>query len=238
MAKKIEEFPEIITDESLLVERADEVNVLGENREVRDTIIKIKHQMRKQGLTSLSAPAIGINKRIFCIDFKDKDIKTFINPIITQSKGNTLAKETCSSLPGRTFLRPRYTDISVMYETIQSKVESRQLIGLAAIVFQHEIDHLDSVLLSDIGLEIDEDYESATDEEKQEIIGMYLDSLDMRAADIKKLIEQDEIAKQAFDAVQYMTGVARGEIETEKMPAKPIKEIAEEDIKEKMNEQN
>ena len=32
--------------------------------------------MKKHNLTSLSAPAIGYNKRIFCIDFSDKEIKT------------------------------------------------------------------------------------------------------------------------------------------------------------------
>ena len=39
--------------------------------------------MRKKGLISLSAPGIGYNKRIFCIDFSDQEIKSFIknNPV-------------------------------------------------------------------------------------------------------------------------------------------------------------
>lgn len=131
---------EIITDESKLTEYSDVVNVLKDNKEIRAIVSELKNIMRKNNLTSLSAPAIGINKRIFCIDFKDSEIKTFINPIITQRSGLTMSRETCTSLPGRTFIYPRNNDITVMYENINSKPQSRQMVGLAAIVFQHEMD--------------------------------------------------------------------------------------------------
>jgi peptide deformylase len=52
-----------------------------------------------------------------------------------------------------------------MYQKPAGAIETRQLVGLAAIVFQHEVDHLEGLLLSDVGLEIDSDFENATEEE-------------------------------------------------------------------------
>ena len=50
-------------------------------------------------LMAISAPQIGIEKRIFCIKFND-EIKTFINPIITKKSDYKIVTETCS-MPGK-----------------------------------------------------------------------------------------------------------------------------------------
>ncbi|MBO7697091.1 MAG: peptide deformylase [Acholeplasmatales bacterium] len=53
---------------------------------MREIISALKHTIELNNIVSLSAPAIGYDKRIFCIKF-DTEIKTFINPVIIQSKG-------------------------------------------------------------------------------------------------------------------------------------------------------
>ena len=206
---------ELTLEEITLSERSDEINARIENKEMRNIIAELKRTMRKLNLTSLSAPAIGYKKRIFCINFKDTEIQTFINPILTKATGISLSKETCTSLPGRTFIRPRSNDITVMYMTPLGKIESRQMVGMAAFVFQHELDHLDGLLLSDVGLEIDEDFENASDEEKQEIIEMYLDSIDLKSKTMKEVVENDEKAKQLSDAVDFINSVQSGETKLE-----------------------
>ena len=206
---------ELTPEEITLSERSDEINARTENKEMRNIIAELKRTMRKLNLTSLSAPAIGYKKRIFCINFSDTEIQTFINPILTKATGISLSKETCTSLPGRTFIRPRSNDITVMYMTPLGKIESRQMVGMAAFVFQHEIDHLDGLLLSDVGLEIDEDFENASDEEKQEIIEMYLDSIDLKSKTMKEVVENDEKAKQLSDAVDFINSVQSGETKLE-----------------------
>ena len=145
--------------------------------------------MKKNNLCSLSAPAIGYDKRIFCVDFKDSEIKTFINPILTQVKGLSLSKESCTSIPGKQFIRPRNTDLTIIYQRPLGQIETRQVTGMAAFVIQHEIDHLDGLLLSDIGLEVDADFDKATEEEREEIINMYLDSLDLKQKNLQKIID-------------------------------------------------
>ena len=78
---------DIVTDELQLSERAVEIDVRTQATEMREIIKALKDTMREKGLSSLSAPAIGYNRRIFCIDFKDSEIKKFINQIIAQAKG-------------------------------------------------------------------------------------------------------------------------------------------------------
>lgn len=211
---------EILTlenNEIELSERAVEIDLRTQNKEAREIISEIKKTMREKGLASLSAPAIGYSRRIFCIDFKDKEIKTFINPIIVNAKGIQLSREKCTSIPGKEYIRPRNSEIDVMFQNPLAKPTSRKLIGLAAIVFQHEMDHIDGLLLSDVGLEIDEDFDNASEEERQEVVEAYLDSLDLMHKEINKEIEEDKELKQIDDARKFMTSVYKGETKLEGM---------------------
>jgi len=214
----MKDVKEIITDELALSERAVEIDVRTQATEMREIVKAFKDTMREKNLTSLSAPAIGFNRRIFCIDFKDSEIKTFINPIIAQAKGLQLSKETCTSIPDRKFIRPRNNDLMVIYQRPTGQIENRQIVGLAAVVFQHEMDHLDGLLLSDVGLEIDEQFESASQEEREEVINAYLDSLDIKQKEISKEIDEDPELKQLSDGIKYMEGVYKGEIQLQREP--------------------
>lgn len=76
-----------------LSERTVEIDLRTHNKEAREIISEIKKVMKEKNLVSLFAPAIGYNKRIFCFDFKDREIKTFINPIIASAKGLQLSRK-------------------------------------------------------------------------------------------------------------------------------------------------
>lgn len=210
---------DIVTDELQLSERAVEIDVRTQATEMREIIKALKDTMRAKGLSSLSAPAIGYNRRIFCIDFKDSEIKTFINPIIAQAKGMQLSIEKCNCIPGKEFMRPRNNDLMIIYQRPTGQIENRQIVGMSAIVFQHELDHLDGLLLSDVGIEIDEDFHNATEEERQEVIDAYLDALDIKKKEIDTDIDTDPELKQLSDGIKFMESVYKGETKIE-----PIKE--------------
>lgn len=220
---------EIVTDLNELSFRSDEVDVKKDNESVRETIVELKETLRahKDGV-GLAAPQIGKKQRIFVINFNG-DLRAFINPIITQTKGMAINREGCLSLPGKQFLIPRYNQIEVMYQTPLGKTECRKLAGLAAYVFQHELDHLDGLLLSDVGLEIDEDFDNATDDEKAEIIKLYMESLDLKQKDLHKEIQEDPTLKKTSDAIDFMTKVQKGEVkvEFEKVDEETSKKIDE-----------
>lgn len=202
---------EIVTDAEKLGYRSDEIDILKDNKEMRDIIVCLKDIIREKNLTSLSAPQIGFYKRIFVINFNG-NLRSFINPIITKAKGIQLSRETCSSIPGKSFVRPRNPDIEVTYQTPLGRSESKPFVGASAIVFQHALDHLDGLLLSDIGLELTEDYDTATEDEKSELINMYLDSLDIKTKTANKEIAEDKELKQMSDAIDFITKVQKGEV--------------------------
>lgn len=192
--------------------RAQEINREKEEVLLKEIIANIKKTMKKNNIVSLSAPGIGYNKRVFCIDFSDSEIKTFINPVITNRTEMKLTREICSSLPGEEYLLPRHYEVDIIYETPSGKIKTNRFKDVASYVIQHELDHLEGVTIKDIGLELDEDFDKATDEERQEIISMYLDSLEKRQAMLNECINEDEELKTVSDRLKFSEMLAKGEI--------------------------
>ena len=221
-----DELRKIITDVDELGNRADEIDARKDGKLVQQITRELKLAIRENNLTSLSAPQIGYGKRVMCINFSG-DIRTFVNPVIVDVKGFGLSRETCSSLPGKTFIRPRNEDITVTYQTPMAKIETRRMVGYAAKVFQHCIDHLDGLLLSDVGLEIDEDFDKATEDEKAEVINAYLDALDIKKKDLEKEILENPELKQMDEAIDFISKLSTGEVH-----------LTEDTIKVQRNEQN
>lgn len=212
-----------INDLEELVElgRAEEIDTQKENKLVREIVSKIKRTMRKNNLTSLSAPAVGYNKRIFCVDYSDNEIKTYINPVVSLREGIHLSREVCSSIPDKEYIIPRNNVINIYYQRPNGEVKIQEFKGLASNVLQHELDHLEGITLDDMGLEIDKDFDEATDEERLEIVNMYLDSLDIMLKDVKEDIENNEELKVISDRLNFTEAVVSGK----------VKLMKEEDIK-------
>lgn len=213
----------IITDIEKLDVRSDEINPLKEGRKCQEIILKLKNEIRENNLDALTAPQIGENVRIMCIKFDKNDIRSFINPIISKVGDMRLSRETCSSIPKEVYIRPRNSTITLMYLSPLGKPMSCQLVGGAAIKAQHAIDHLDGMLLPYVGLPVTEEFDNASEEDKEEILRGYLDSLDIKYNDTKKLIEEDKELKQLQQGIDFMTRVASGEVQLEKEPKKEKK---------------
>jgi peptide deformylase len=63
--------------------------------------------------------------------------------------------EGCLSLPGRKFIVPRHTVILATWQNATGHwMRDVKLKGLAAHVFQHEVDHLAGRIVSDVGEEV------------------------------------------------------------------------------------
>lgn len=209
---------EVVTDYDALSVRCDEFDLTKKNKDVQEIVLTLKNTIRAhENMAALSANQVGFDKRIICLNFNG-NIRTFINPIITNVSGFELSREYCHSIPDKSYIRTRHNKISVTYQTPLGKIESIDLVGLAARIMQHHIDHLDGLLLSDIGLEVDDQFDAATDKEREEVINMYLDSLDLTRKNIEVEIENDPEAKQLSDAIRFMESVQRGETVIESIP--------------------
>lgn len=192
--------------------RSQEISRENDGELLKEIISNLKKTMKKNGLVSLSAPGIGYNKRIFCLDFSDNEIKTFINPVIVDKTELKLAREVCSSLPGKEYIIPRHFEIDIIYETPTGKIKTNRFKDVASYVVQHEIDHLEGVTLEDIGLEVDNDFDLATEEEQQEIITMYLESLEKRQNILDEEINNDKELSVISDRLKFTEALASGKI--------------------------
>lgn len=215
---KAQTFKDVLNIEELnKVGRAQEIDHEKDGKLLREITSSVKRTMRKKNLISLTAPGIGYNKRIFCIDFSDQEIKSFVNPVITNAEGLQLVREQCSSIPDKEYLLPRNNIIDIIYETPTGVIKTNRFKDVLAFVVQHEIDHLNGVNLEDIGLEVDEDFDNASEEDKQEIIEMYLDSLDMRQQFLDKIIKEDEELNIVSERLRFVEALAKGDIALEEI---------------------
>lgn len=205
---------EIITDIDSLRYRAEEADLIKDGKRIREIVLDLKDTIREKNLMYLTAPQIGENVRLFCINFSG-DIHSFVNPIVANSKTLQMAEETCNSIEGKRFLIPRANEVIGVYETPMCDVQTRKFSGLSAFVYQHCVAHLDGILVSDIGLEIDGLYDNATEEEKGELISRYIDALGIKQKELEKEITTDPDLKEMNDAVKFAEAVSTGEVEIE-----------------------
>lgn len=206
------EVKEIITDPDKLGEWCEVIHPQKEGKLCQKIIGELKATMRANNLEYLTAPQIGYNKRIFCIKYGKNDIRSYINPSIYNMAKITIAREECNSIPEKRFIIPRYDTVEFIFYTPMGKdPEALKVVGRTAHVVHHCVDHLDGLLTSDIGLEIDEDFDNATEEERAEVVKMYLESLDIRQKQLREEIDNNEELKKMDDAINFMESVRKGE---------------------------
>jgi len=97
---------------------------------------------------ALAAPQIGVQKQIVVWDIDDEQ-RTIINPQIVESDGEWLYSEGCLSIPELyvDILRPNRVLVRGLdIDGNEIEFEVNELMGR---MFQHEIDHLNGVLMFD-----------------------------------------------------------------------------------------
>jgi peptide deformylase len=101
----------------------------------------------------LAAPQVGINKRILVIDVPDSmgnsRLHYIINPKILDKSGNINISEGCLSLPGITVNVDRSKMVTIEYYDFNGNNNILACSDLEAICLQHEIDHLDGIVMLD-----------------------------------------------------------------------------------------
>ena len=122
---------------------------LPETQTLIDQMIKT---MKNAGGVGLAAPQVNISKRLFVMkpSFFRK-AQAVINPTIEYitDAGTKNSSEGCLSIPGKTFTVKRYKKINVTYFDRKADYQAERLEGFKAIVFQHEYDHLNGLLISE-----------------------------------------------------------------------------------------
>ncbi|MHB8682032.1 MAG: peptide deformylase [Acidimicrobiales bacterium] len=96
----------------------------------------------------LAAPQVGVQKRLFVYDTGDGEgPRTIVNPVISEARGEWTFEEGCLSVPGLSWAIVRPKEIHLTGRDLQGNEVSIEADEYLARVFQHEVDHLDGVLL-------------------------------------------------------------------------------------------
>jgi peptide deformylase len=94
----------------------------------------------------LAAPQVGISRQIIIVDI-GQCLKALINPEIVEGEGESLMEEGCLSLPTIEVPIKRMEKVFVKGRDFQDKEVSLELFGFPGRVYQHEIDHLNGILI-------------------------------------------------------------------------------------------
>ncbi len=98
----------------------------------------------------LAAPQVGVRKRLFTFDLHEGDgPAVVINPEIVERDGEALSEEGCLSVPGYRFEVVRSERVTMRGLDLDGNELVLEGDDLLARMIQHEIDHLDGVLLLD-----------------------------------------------------------------------------------------
>lgn len=115
--------------------------------------IMLKLMSSAQGI-GLAAPQIGLNYRVILVlritNPENPPLPLLlVNPQIIDKEGQACIEEGCLSIPGQRVAVNRAEQIKVQYYNLQGQLRSELFTGITAICIQHEIDHLDGILMTD-----------------------------------------------------------------------------------------
>jgi peptide deformylase len=122
---------------------ADVTEIDGALKQLADDMIETMYAAPGVGL---AAPQVGIQKRLFVYDAGDGP-SVVVNPRITQSSGEWTFEEGCLSVPGLSWPIVRPREILLEGLDIEGNAIAVEAEEYLARVYQHEVDHLDGVLL-------------------------------------------------------------------------------------------
>jgi peptide deformylase len=110
----------------------------------------------------LAAPQVGILKRLIVVDAGDEHgLIKMINPEIVEKDGEQFGPEGCLSIPGLNGDVRRAEKVTVKGLDREGNPLTVTATGLLSRAFQHEIDHLNGVLFTDIAEKV---YDATADE--------------------------------------------------------------------------
>lgn len=120
---------------------------------ISEDVVAIARKMgeimyEKKGV-GLAAPQIGVLKQLIVFDEGD-GLVALINPVIKEVSGSDTMEEGCLCLPGISVDIERSQKVHVDAIDLNGKPVSIEADGFLARIFQHEIDHLNGVMIIDL----------------------------------------------------------------------------------------
>jgi len=147
-------------DDAVLYRPAARVRDFGP--ELHRLLDDMLETMRAAPGVGLAAPQVGVDRRIIVIEYPENEedpentLRVFelINPEIIKAKGTEVGQEGCLSLPGLAADVERATQVIVRAQDRHGKEVRYKTFDWLARIFQHEIDHVHGVMMTDKALQL------------------------------------------------------------------------------------
>lgn len=139
------------------------------DEKLQNLIDDMVETMREAPGVGLAAPQVGVAERVIVIEYFEneedeesedaenakKRLYTIVNPEITRaSVDKEVAAEGCLSIPGVMGDVERHLAITVKGQNRRGQPVTLKLKDWTARIFQHEIDHLNGVLFTDLASKV------------------------------------------------------------------------------------
>lgn len=121
--------------------------------EIQRLIDDMVFTMKKAGGVGLAAPQVDRSLRLFVMKSGLRvPLHVVVNPRMEylEEHGQQDSTEGCLSIPGRTVRVKRWKRLHLTYLNRHGEVVSEEVRGFKAVISQHEYDHLNGVLITDI----------------------------------------------------------------------------------------
>jgi peptide deformylase len=107
--------------------------------------------MREARGVGLAAPQVGKNIRLFIANHsgKPEDDRIYVNPVISDAEGEETSQEGCLSLPNINVDVGRPVTAKIRAKDLTGNPIDQTESGYIARIWQHELDHLNGVLIID-----------------------------------------------------------------------------------------
>lgn len=130
----------------VLTQPATEVTEIdGSVAALAEGMVATMHQAEGLGL---AAPQVGVQRRLFVYQLEESGpVRTIVNPAIAEADGEWEFEEGCLSIPDLYFPIVRPKRVHLTGWDLDGREVSIEADEVEARCFQHEMDHLDGVLL-------------------------------------------------------------------------------------------
>lgn len=118
---------------------------------VREIAEYMMSQLDPRKGVGFAAPQFGEMIRVITVRKDDLTTVVIINPEIVKEKGEQTRIEGCLCIPGKFYVVSRPKIIKVRGLNLQGEAITLKGHGLLATVLKHEIDHLNGVMIDQIG---------------------------------------------------------------------------------------
>lgn len=124
------------------------------DQELAETAGEMLRTMYAHRGVGLAAPQVGLERDLLVLnptgdpELNDQE-RILVNPRIVSKKGRVWGEEGCLSFPGLYVEVERFERIVVVYQDVEGREHEERAEDFLARVIQHEMDHLEGVLLTE-----------------------------------------------------------------------------------------